>query len=248
MSTVTVAAASIRDIHLSEGHRDPCASRGVSTVLAGLRRKLGTAPAHQARAIELSELKRILSSMDRSTIAGKRDAAILLVGFASAMRRSELAAMVRRDVRLSVDGVRIRIQRSKTDQNGEGVIIGLPAGKNDETCPLRALRIWLGARGGSTNDAVFTRVSRTGSVLAGSLTPQSMNLILKSRARAAGVDMTGLSVHGLRSGHITAANRAGVNLTDIMRTSRHTSVKVLLSYVRENDVLDGNNSGGSLGL
>ena len=83
--------------------------------MAGLRRRLGTAPSHQARAFDVPELKRILASIDRTTTAGKRDAALILLAFASAMRRSELVALTRADLHLSPEGIRITIRRSKAD-------------------------------------------------------------------------------------------------------------------------------------
>ncbi|TFB99713.1 site-specific integrase [Cryobacterium sp. MDB2-A-2] len=246
MSTITVAVAAIRDAHLAGGHRDPTGSRGVKTVMSGLRRRLGTAPLHQSRAFDVPELKRILA-FDRATPAGKRDAALILLAFASAMRRSELAALTRADLALSAEGIRITIRRSKADQDGAGAVIGVPAGHHMATDPLRAMRQWLSVRSGSKSDLVFARVSRTGVVLAGGLTGQSVNVILQNRAAAARVELDGVSAHSLRASHITEASRAGVPLEQIMRTSRHASVAVALGYIRSAGVIQ-DSSAGALGL
>lgn len=59
----------------------------------GLRRTLGTAPRRQARPLGLAEIRQIVTGIDRATPKGARDAAIILLGFASALRRSELTAL-----------------------------------------------------------------------------------------------------------------------------------------------------------
>ncbi|TFD26633.1 site-specific integrase [Cryobacterium lyxosi] len=247
MSTITVACSSIRDSHVNGNFRDPTGERGVVVVMAGLRRRLGTAPRRQARAFDVAELKRILGSIDRNSTAGKRDAALILLAYGSAMRRSELVALKRDDVQLSSEGVRINIRRSKSDQDGRGATVGVSTGEHRSTDVTRALRAWLGVRGGSKSDPVFARVSRTGTVLAGGLTGQSVNNILKHHAAASGVETQSLSAHSTRASHISVAVRAGVSLPDLMQTTRHKSMDTLLGYVRVSAVFD-NNSGGSLGL
>ncbi|MDJ0338244.1 site-specific integrase [Cryobacterium sp. PH31-O1] len=248
LSTLTVAVAGIRDAHLSAGHANPTAHRGVTQTMAGLRRRLGTAPSRQARAFDVGELRRILAKIDRSSTAGKRDAALLLFLFSSACRRSEAAALMRGDLQLSPAGIRVAIRRSKSDQAGAGAVVGVPAGVHQATDPLRAMRQWLGVRGGASSDPVFCRVSRTGAVLEGGLTGQSVNTILQARAAAAGVELAGLSAHSTRASHVTAAAKAGVPLEDIQRQTRHANVQTLLGYVRSARVVEDAASAGSLGL
>jgi integrase len=72
------------------GHQDPILTEGVRQVRRGLRRIIGTAPRRQARPLGTQEIRQIVGSIDRSTAQGARDAAIILLGFASAMRRSVL--------------------------------------------------------------------------------------------------------------------------------------------------------------
>jgi len=63
-----------------------------------------------------------------NTLAGKRDRALLALGFAGAFRRSELVALEVEDLSDVPDGLRVRIRRSKTDQSGEGHEIAIPRG------------------------------------------------------------------------------------------------------------------------
>lgn len=247
ISSITISAAALKAWHLDGGHRDPTSNRGVTSTLAGLRRKLGTAPKRQARAFDLGELKRMLSALDRDTTAGRRDAALLLLAYSSAMRRSELVALTRADLQLRPEGIRVAIRRSKTNQDGAAEHIGVPAGTTASTDPLRAVRQWLGVRGGCPSDPVFTRVSRSGAVLPGGLSGQSVNLILQRAAEKAGLDLHGISGHSTRVSHITSAAAAGVSLEQIMRTSRHRSHAVAAGYVRSALLLE-DSSAASLGL
>jgi hypothetical protein len=79
-------------------------------------------------------------------LAGLRDKAVLLVGFAGAFRRSELLAIDYGDVILTEAGLVITVRRSKTDQVGAGRDVGIPRSrKNSSTCPVAALEAWLNA-------------------------------------------------------------------------------------------------------
>lgn len=97
-------------------------------------------------------------------LMGLRDRAALLLGFAAALRRSELVAIDVADLHFTRRGVAVTIRRSKTDPQGEGAVIGVPCGTGNGSCPVRALRRWL-ATAGITRGAVFRGVSRHGHVL-----------------------------------------------------------------------------------
>jgi hypothetical protein len=77
-----------------------------------------------------------LTGVCPDTITGKRDRALILLGFGGAFRRSEETP----------EGLRLHIPRSKTDQDGEGVTIAVSRGSS-EACPVRALREWLDMAG-----------------------------------------------------------------------------------------------------
>ena len=108
--------------------------------LQGLLRRHGRPP-QKAAALSLAMLRQLLATCDR-TARGRRDRALLLFGFAGALRRSELVALQVEDVGVDANGLRLRILRGKTDQEGQGAEIGLPRGRHAETCPLRAFEDW----------------------------------------------------------------------------------------------------------
>jgi len=61
-------------------------------------------------------------------------------------------------------------------------------------------------------------------------------MILKRRVSGLGIDPTIVSGHSLRAGLATAAAAAGVSERDIARTTGHSSMEVLRTYIRSGDL------------
>jgi integrase len=95
----------------------------------------------KAAALTLAMLRQILATCDDS-VRGRRDRALLLFGFVGALRGSELVALRVEDVALVAGGLRLRILRSKTDQQGQGAEIGPLRGRHLESCPVCAFDAW----------------------------------------------------------------------------------------------------------
>lgn len=85
--------------------------------------------------------------MARDTLNGARDGATILLGFASALRRSEFAALTLADIEHRPKGLLLTIGRSKTDQTGQGQIVPVAHGRHALTDPVAALEHWLDLRG-----------------------------------------------------------------------------------------------------
>jgi site-specific recombinase XerD len=92
VSALSQRLAAIRWQHLRQGHATPTTHPGVLDTMAGIRREKGIAPRRKTAAT-VERVAALVAHVDRGTLKGKRDAALLLVGFASAMRRSELVAL-----------------------------------------------------------------------------------------------------------------------------------------------------------
>jgi integrase len=118
----------------------PTNAEGVRAVLRGIRRTIGTAPDRKNPATTADVLTAMLR-LCPNTLAGKRDRALLALGFAGALRRSELVALEVEDLSEVPDGLRVRIRRSKTDQRGEGHEIAIPRGYRLR--PVEAVQTWL---------------------------------------------------------------------------------------------------------
>ncbi|MEV1295892.1 integrase [Pseudonocardia sp. NPDC049635] len=139
--------AAIAAAHHDAGHPSPTRDPAVGAVLTGIKRARAHSR-HQMRPLLLEDLRTVLGGMGFGTwpagLIAARDAAALLIGFTGALRRSELAALTVADVVFHpVDGLHVRIARSKTDQTGRGATVVLPYGTWPGTCPPCAVLRWL---------------------------------------------------------------------------------------------------------
>ena len=116
---------------------------------------------------------------------GKRDRALLCLGFAGAFRRSELCALEVADLTEVPDGLRILIRRSKGDQEGQGQEVAIPRGY--KLRPVEAVQTWLAAAEISSGP-VFRAVTRGGRVSCEPLRPDGMARALKVCIRRIGLD------------------------------------------------------------
>ncbi len=193
------------------------------------------------RAVTKNVLEQMLQTCALNRLVDMRDRALLLVAFASGgRRRSEIAALRLEQIveeppvparPEDPDSPRLRclaiqLGRTKTgvaDEDRRVLVIGRAAD---------ALLAWI-VRAGITRGAVFRAVDRWGWMEATALSPQAVNLIVKKRADAAGLDPREVSAHGLRSGYLTESARRGVPLVEAMQQSQHRSVQQAAAYYNE---------------
>jgi site-specific recombinase XerD len=186
-STIGRRLAAIAYAHKLKGLDAPTSSGAVHAVLRGIRRRIGVAPVRKAPATA-SAIRAMLEHVP-DTLIGKRDRAILLIGFAAALRRSELAALTVGDIERQPDGVLVHIRRSKTDQEGEGAQIPIPRG--DRLKPVDALEAWLLAAK-ITEGPVFVSIGKGDRVSRKQLSDNAIGEIVKRYAAAAGLAACGL--------------------------------------------------------
>ena len=214
------------------GHPLDTKAPAIRETLRGIGRKHGTPP-RRSTALTIADMRKLVRACG-TTLAGARDRAIFLVGFAGALRRSELVGINVADITWTEDGLVLLITRSKTDAEGAGARIGISRGKAVETCPVTALREWL-TKAGIDDGPVFRKVNRGGAVEQGRLTSGAVRQVLVKRAGQAGITNTWaepVSPHGLRAGFVTAAYRSGVPDEEIMGHTRHRSLTSMRTYVR----------------
>lgn len=185
VGTIDMACSAIAYQHRMRGFEDPILTEGVRQVRRGLRRIIGTAPRRQARPLGTEGMHQILTGIDRTSAKGTRDAAIILLGFASAMRRSELAALTLADVQFKPARILITICRSKTDQDSEGQRVAVAHGQLAWTDPVSALDEWLTFRGPKAGP-LFTSF-RTKRVTLDPISGDAIAITVRNRARAAGL-------------------------------------------------------------
>jgi site-specific recombinase XerD len=231
-STLGRRIAAIAHVHSQHGHKPPpTADETVRVVMKGIRRTIGTAPDKKTPATH-DILGQMLDACP-DTLIGKRDRALLALGFAGAFRRSELVALNVTDLIEVADGLRVVIRHSKTDQEGQGAEIAIPRGYRLR--PVEAVQTWLAAAEISAGP-VFRSVAlgcRIGTV---ALSPYAASLVIKQRIAAIGLDPATYSGHSLRSGFLTSAAEAGASLFKLTVVSRHKSLDTLRGHVRRVDL------------
>jgi site-specific recombinase XerD len=231
-ATLGQRKAAIRWAHEAAGYPTPTKSKLVAATLKGIRRKLGTEPTQKAAAT-VDVLAAMVSHADKETLKGKRDRALLLFGFASAMRRSELVGLELEDVERTDAWLTVRLRRSKTDQEGKGHQREIPRGRNSETCPIRALDAWIEAAGISSGK-LFRSVTRHGQV-GESMSGHALADVVKRYAKLAGFDPKVFAGHSLRSGFVTSAAEKGRSTERIMNHTGHQSAAMIGVYTRRAD-------------
>jgi site-specific recombinase XerD len=240
-STIGRRLAAIRYAHKLAGHEPPTNSEAVKATLRGIRRTAASAPVRKAPATADKVLAMVGEA--GTDLKGLRDRAILLLGFAGAFRRSELVALDIAGLQFCEGGLRVTIRKSKTDQEGLGVIIAITRGAI--ACPVDAVGAWIKAAGIS-DGPLFRPVTRTGKISPRRLSARAVAEFVKAYARRAGLKAADFSGHSLRSGFLTSAAARGASVFKMMDVSRHKSVDVLRGYVRDAEMFRDHAGNGLL--
>ncbi len=249
--TLKLRRAAIRYLHRAAGCPVPTDDVCVSETLAGIRREAAKKGqvARKKVAATATVLRRLLAPIP-GDVRGLRDRAILLVGFAGALRRSELASIRFEHLEKTDRGIRLTLPQTKGEQT-DAVTVPLPFG-DTELCPVHALELWQRAAG-LTEGPVFRRIwlpprPRTPAldetpplprIGADAITPQTVALIVQSRAVAAGFARRNLGGHSLKRGALTTGMDRGVHPAALKRLGRHRSFDVLGEYLEFGDLFDG---------
>ncbi|MGU3467107.1 site-specific integrase [Methylobacterium sp. C33D] len=245
-ATIERRLVTIGQAHKLQGLPWIPAHPAVRAALRGMFRRYGR-PRKQAAALGVPETIRIVSVCE-GTVAALRDRALFLMSFAGAFRRSEVARIRFEDLAFRDGAVDVFLPYSKGDQDGEGTIVSVLAGRTPASCPVAALRRWLQAA--PADGHVFRAVRADGTVMDDGLHPDSVGRIVQKRAAEAGLvagPRERISAHGFRAGFITEAYKRGSRDEEIMAHSRHRDLKTMRGYVRRAKLADAH-PGRNLGL
>lgn len=239
-ATIDQALAAISAAHREAGHHQaPTRHELVRATRAGQRRQRATAQ-RQVAPLTIGELRRVIVRIDPSTSAGLRDRALLLIGWAAALRRSEVVALDATDITPIEGGLALRLRSSKTDQEGRGDVVALPYGSDADTCPVRTLHAWLD-HAGIVAGPIFRPIDRHGRIGWARLEGRAVARLIQRRVAATGLDPDRYSGHSLRAGFVTTAAAAGVSTRAIAHQTRHSPTSpVLHRYVRHASPLTDN--------
>jgi integrase len=234
VATLSRRLIALHQAHTERGLASPVMDRLVKRTMQGIRRTCGL-PQRAVKALVKSDILEMLVMVNRQKpLKAARDRALLLIGFAGALRRSELVAIQCEHIARFEHGVEINLPRSKTDQEGVGRTVWIPHAKDSERCPVAALEQWL-TLSGIGRGPVFRWVSRYGNLVGDrALTPQSVALVVKrSVKRVHGVAaIKAVSGHSLRAGYCTEAALVGMAPWQIREQTGHKSDVTLAKYIR----------------
>lgn len=211
---------------------NPAKAAPVKLLLRGAQREHGAPPKRKAALRTAAIAQLVTEGIDRSTLQGKRDAALILVGYAGAFRRSELVAVSVDHLRFEEEGVAIFVPWSKTEHSGEGKLKGIQRGANAATCPVTALRQWLEAAE-IKEGPVFRGLTKTGATRRSALSDGAVASILKRVAECARIDPKTVAGHSLRSGFVTEMIKQHAADEEIMAQTFHASREQFRTYYRE---------------
>ena len=207
-STLSRRLAAIGYMHKIANVKSPIGDEAIKATLSGIRRSIGSAPIRKKAATSDVVLS-MAGTIGGESLRQLRDRAILLIGFASAMRRSELVALDLADLEWTAEGVLIHIRKSKTDQEGIGQSVAVPRGAT--ACPVAALRTWIEAAA-ITDGAVFRRIwnKKRQRVSDQRLHGRAIASVVKAGAARLGLDASTFGAHSMRAGLVTSAVKRGV--------------------------------------
>lgn len=240
-STLGRRIAAIKYAHELAGHESPTSAKRVAVTLRGIRRSHGAASTQKSPATAARITAMVECCQD--TLQGRRDRALLLLGFSGAFRRSELVALEVEDILEEPDGLRIKIRRSKTDQEGVGEEVAIYRGGRLRA--VEAIKAWL-ETSKITTGPIFRPLTKSGKVRPQALSTKSVAAIVKIYAAKAGLDPDEFAGHSLRSGFLTSAAEHGASIFKMMEVSRHKSVEMLRVYVRRAELFKDHAGSGFL--
>lgn len=223
-STLSTRLAAIVAVHQLYDHVVNVKGSIIKDAWSDIRRTKGTRSTPKD-ALAAADMRKILNGVPGHLLLHR---AVLLVGFASGMRRSEIVALDVADLTITPADMTVMIRRSKTDKSGRGEEIAILRSPSDY-CAVRALEAWLGYAGIRSGPIFQCHGKR--------MDARTVADIVKRWAGAVGYDPRKLGGHSLRRGCVTEMFESGVSVKDVMAHSRHKTVNIALGYVQAKTAL-----------
>lgn len=238
--TIDLGLAAVARLHRSNGHRGHPDTEVARQVLKSYRRGKGAYRVKRVAPVTLPVLRAMIDGLDLTTVKGRRDAAMLVVGVAGMFRRSELVDLALDGVDEDTRGLVLYLGKSKTDKDAIGAEIVIPRSKHKDspTDPLTLVRGVLAdlTEQGITEGKLFRSVDRWGNYR-GRLHPNGYDVVrvVKDAAAGGGLNPGGYAGHSLRAGGATAAHLGGASIREIMEQGRWLRPEQVVEYIRLED-------------
>jgi site-specific recombinase XerD len=189
--------------------------------MAGIRTTLGTKKRRKSAA-DAAVLQAMFGAIPGDGLRAVRDRALLAIGMAAALRRSELVALEVDDIALVPEGLRITIKASRTDPTAEGVEIAVPEGTRLR--PKARLLEWMNLAAHSEG-ALFRRLTRGDELTGEGMSDLAVARLAQATARKVGLDERQFGGHSLRARFLTESAARGATIFKMQEVSRHKTVK-----------------------
>lgn len=236
VTTLERHASGIQYQHRVAGHEGPCGPE-LRALLCGARRVLCQQPT-QKEAITVEDLRKMVRAIGTKTPIAARNTALLLFGFASALRRSTLAGLRLDQLTFGRLGIEAWIEHEKQDREGHGRKLAVPYGKHKRTCPVLAVERWIEYRGAGPGP-LFQGVMG-GHVTGKGILPNRIGQIVQESAALIGLDRRLYGAHSMRAGCVSEALANGASTILLARQTGHASIDTLRLYERSRDLFRGN--------
>jgi site-specific recombinase XerD len=241
ISTIKRRLVSIGVVHKMKGYYLDTKHPAIIENLMGIKRRKGVNQIGK-KPILINELKQIIDVINKENapeVKKMRNKTLLLIGFAGGFRRNELISLDIEDIEFVFEGIKITLNKSKTDQFGKGFVKGIPHFQNSLYCPVTTLKRWINYSK-IKKGPLFTRFSKGSKLTNVRLSDQSVALIIKEYLLKAGIDNKNYSGHSLRSGFATSAAEAGAEERSIMAITGHKSTEMVRRYIKEANLFNNN--------
>jgi integrase len=226
VATLKRRLIAIAKMHRDQGSTDPVATPLVKASMRGIKRVHGVK--QKGAAPLVWDALAVATEALGVSLRDRRDRALLQLGYAAALRRSELVSLNVRDIERAESGICVHIRRSKTDPYGRGRVVVLSRSLVTEQA-INALDAWLTASGISAG-AVFRGISRSGRLSSMRLSGEAVSLIVKKRTRT--VSELIFSGHSLRAGYVTDTASEDIPIWRIKLVTGHRSDLSVQRYIR----------------
>ena len=250
VSSIERRLASIVFKHRESLHTIDRKHKLIKSVIEGIKRNYGSKP-NSTKALLIEDIKKIIDKIDEidddekasnvknlSKIRNFRDKTLILIGFLGGFRRSELISLNHEDIERDLEGLKIIIRKSKTDQRGTAAHIkGILKSKvGPKYCPVSNYENWINISG-IKSGKIFRQIDRSNKIL-DKLSDRAVALIIKWRAKKAGIDNAKLAGHSMRSGIVTSLAKKGVNENEIKKITGHRSNQMVQRYIQDAEIFD----------
>jgi len=246
LSTIRQDVAAVKWMHERRGLESPTDGEGIGRVLDGISQTSSPTDGRGKKEAALTEhIRQMVAALpleapapgdgvaaEARHLRALRDRAILLVGYAGAFRRSELATIRKEDVSHNAKGMEIHVPETKTDPR----TVGITYAEDASLCPVRALGEWTEAAGIGAGP-LFRAVPRSAKIAPDSeaepITGKTVRNVIGDAAEAAGLDPERMAGHSLRRGHITQGALRGAGLDRLMKQAGHADPRTTAEYVED---------------